>query len=423
MATIQAQLPRLDYTGKDYEALVADVLQRLKAAYGDQYTDFEHDNAGRMLVEAFAYLGDMLLFYIDRQANECYLPTARERQRLIDLCKLIGYNVASASPAQADVVFALQAAQDSDVRIPAGTALTTAEKVRFELDRDVVIVTGEISATGRCTEGQTYREAIGKGTGEAGQSYNLPHKGVISVSAVFVGSERWARVESLALSNTRGKDYTVDLDALGRAKIGFGDGRLGAIPEDGMAITAEYRVGGGTGGNVAANTIIRMPTAATNARGEGVIVSVTNPASASGGMDAEEAAHIKTWAPVSFGAQGRLVTQDDYEAAANAFDVEGVGRFAKTKAVVHEQSGEANVIRIYALTQGADGEMVAPSQGLIDAFVESVEEIKMVTDYVDVVPATVQQVDVNAEIAVLQGFVHADVLNTVQEDLRAFMAP
>ena len=44
-----------------------------------------------MLVEAFAYIADLLSFYLDRQPNETYLPTAAERQNLINLCKLIGY--------------------------------------------------------------------------------------------------------------------------------------------------------------------------------------------------------------------------------------------------------------------------------------------------------------------------------------------
>lgn len=417
------QLERFDYTGKDFSDIVNDVIQFIKEKYPDRWTDFEHDNSGRMLIEAFAYICDLLLFYLDRQANECYLPTAKERQKIINLCKLIGYSVSTASPAQATVVFSLQNTLQKRVTIPAGTALTTAEKVRFELDKNVVIIPGELSAMGSCTEGQTYDLLVGTGNGEAGQEYTLQHKGVISVQEVRIDDEIWNRVDSFALSSSSGKDYTVDVDALGRAKISFGDGKLGLIPRKNVAITAKYRIGGGTVGNVAANTIIRMPLVATDEAGQTIVVNVTNPTPAAGGMEEESAEHIKTWAPNNFSVQGRLVTEDDYNAIANSFSSETSGRFAKVSAVVHEQSGEANVIRLYALAESVDGELVAPPQGLIDAFLDYIEDIKMLTDYVDVVAAKVKKVNISVEVAIMQGFLKEVVLEKIRTNLANFMNP
>lgn len=416
-------LERFDYTGKDFSQIVNEVLGYLKTEYPDRWTDFEHDNAGQMLIEAFAYICDMLLFYLDRQANECFLPTARERQKIINLCKLIGYTVSLASPAQANVVFKLPAALTKRVTVPARTALTTAEKVRFELDHDVVIAPGELSAEGSCTEGQTYDVLIGAGSGEASQTYALQHKGVIAVQEVRVDNETWERIDSFALSNPSGKHYTVDVDALGRAELAFGDGRLGLMPRSGAAIYARYRIGGGGAGNVAANTIIRMPLAAVDETGQQVVVNVTNPKGAAGGMDAESADHIKAWAPSNFSVQGRLVTEADYNAVANAFGSEQAGRFAKVSAIVHERSGEVNVIRLYALAQGAGGKLVAPPQGLIDAFLAYIEDIKMLTDFVEIVPATVKHIDIAAEISVMPGFLAGAVLTEIRVNLKAFMNP
>lgn len=418
-----AKLERFDYTGKDFAQIVNEVIGYLKTEYPDRWTDFEHDNAGQMLIEAFAYICDMLLFYLDRQANECFLPTAKERQKIINLCKLIGYTVSPASPAQADVVFSLPNAQEKRVTVPSGTALTTAEKVRFELDHDVVIAPGELSAMGSCTEGQTYDVTVGMGNGEAGQEVTLPQKGVISVQAVLVDGEVWERIDSFALSNPTGKHYMIDVDALGRAKLSFGDGRLGRIPRNGAAIKAQYRIGGGVNGNVAANTIIRMPLAAVDETGQTVVVNVTNPESAAGGMEEESIDHIRTWAPSNFSVQGRLVTEADYNAVANSFSSEQAGRFAKVSAIVHERSGEANVIRLYALAQGADGELVAPPQGLIDAFLAYIDDIKMLTDYVDVVPATTRRVDIAAEVALTPGFLADTVLSEIWINLKEFMNP
>ena len=89
-----AGLKRISYTEKDHEDIVNDCIERIKTYYGSEYwNDFEEDNAGVMLVEAFAYITDLLLFYLDKQANETFLPTATERQNLINMCKIIRRNI------------------------------------------------------------------------------------------------------------------------------------------------------------------------------------------------------------------------------------------------------------------------------------------------------------------------------------------
>lgn len=418
------QLPRMDYTGKDFQEIVTDVLKQLRTLYGEQYTDFEQDSAGRMLIEAYAYVADLLLFYLDRQANECYLPTAKERQKLTNLCKLIGYDVSPAVPAQATVVCSLQGgAFTEDVTIPAGTPLTTAEGTRFELDHAITIRAGEMSATGTCTHGQTFQEAIGTGNGEAGQTFSISRKGVIAVQKIYVGTEEWKRIESLALSGETRNEYTAEIDAFGVAKISFGNGRFGRTPPEGAQVTAVYRIGGGECGNVAAHTIVRIPTVAKTKSGETVFVTCTNPESASGGSGAEDIEHIRAWAPATFSTQGRLVTEDDYTAAANGFSTENIGRFAKAKAVVHEKSGEANVIRIYALAYGPDGSLSPSTKGLADAFIESIEDSKMLTDFVEVVPAGLRPVKISADVAILPGFIAEDVLEALRTNLKVFLDP
>ena len=114
--------------------------------------DFEHDNAGRMLLEVHAYIIDLLLFYLDRQANECFLVTARERQKAINCCKAIGYVLSSAVPSKVTVKITLKYTVPSNVTINAGTELTTSEKIVFELDADVIILAGELNGFGDTRE-------------------------------------------------------------------------------------------------------------------------------------------------------------------------------------------------------------------------------------------------------------------------------
>ncbi|NCB06041.1 MAG: hypothetical protein EOM69_11065, partial [Clostridia bacterium] len=146
-------LNRFQYTAKDHAAIVEDCVSRIKERYGDKFNDFVEDSSVMMLIEAFAYQVDLLLFYLDRQANETYLPTAIERQNVINLCKLVGYAVSGARPAEVDLTFSLNEPIGSGVRIPKGAAVGTEGGVLFETKEDAVIPAGETSVVVGAVQG------------------------------------------------------------------------------------------------------------------------------------------------------------------------------------------------------------------------------------------------------------------------------
>jgi hypothetical protein len=119
--------------------------------------------------------------------------------------------------------------------------------------------------------------------------------------------------------------FVPEVETDGTAYLLFGDGINGMQPEPGTAFTARYRVGNGTTGNVARETItlIDLPTGLPSG-----ITGVTNPLPAWGGVDPETVDHIRQSAPVAFRAQQRAVTATDYQALAMSY--EGVQRAAAT---------------------------------------------------------------------------------------------
>ena len=121
-----AGLRRFQYTKKDHAEIVEDCIARIKQTYGENnWNDFEEDNSGKMLVEAFAYIVDLLLYYLDRQANETYLPTAHERQNIINMCKLIGYTPKGAKSALANIRISMSKTHNLDVILPSGSQIET----------------------------------------------------------------------------------------------------------------------------------------------------------------------------------------------------------------------------------------------------------------------------------------------------------
>ena len=75
-------------------------------------------------------------------------------------------------------------------------------------------------------------------TGEAGQSFYTQYNPVVEgTEAVYVGGEKWTRVDSLEASGGAERVYTFDYTTGG---ITFGDGAHGRIPETGAKITVDY---------------------------------------------------------------------------------------------------------------------------------------------------------------------------------------
>ncbi len=97
--------------------------------------------------------------------------------------------------------------------------------------------------------------------------------------------------------------------------IRFGDGQFGLVPVGGTVFTVTYLAGGGSVGNVPADTIVRPDPSQT---GTGVL-TITNPFAATGGADEETAQQIRDRAPQAFRANPlRAVRAGDYVAAAKS---------------------------------------------------------------------------------------------------------
>ncbi len=106
--------------------------------------------------------------------------------------------------------------------------------------------------------------------------------------------------------------FMQDYDGDGGDTIRFGDGIFGDVPERGAVFQVTYRVGGGTIGNVAADSITKVDPAAT-----ALVLAVTNPFAAQGGADKETDEQVRRLAPQAFRArQFRAVRREDYEKAA-----------------------------------------------------------------------------------------------------------
>lgn len=416
-------LKRINYTGIDFESIVETVTERMKAHYGSQWNDEFADGLGTMLIEAFAEVCDMNLFYLDQRANECFLVTAKERSSVIAHCKGIGYTVQNAKSAQVDLKFTPKEKLAAAVKIPAGTQCESAGGVIFETTEEGTLAAGDENVVIPASQGETVTERAGYSNGEPRQSMELSRGGVTSIKRVEIDGENWTPVDGFAESGNADTVYTAEQDGRGMTRIAFGDGINGQIPRTNARVNVTYSIGIGAAGNVAANTITRISDALTDENGEAVQLDVTNEEAASGGADPETIEHAKLYAPRFFETQGRCVTEIDYETAAIAFDGENQGRIAKARAIVTQQTGDANIVTVYVLAYGPEKwELRTASEGLKNGLKAYLQERAMLTALVEVKDGSTQTVNITASIGIAAGIEWATVKESAVKALHDFFA-
>ena len=345
----------IDYTGRDYyairEQLIARVQDRIPSWTGTNTADF-----GVALIEAFAYLGDLMSYYIDRNANEAFIATATQRESVLNLSQTYGYIPAGYRNANLNITFT-NTSDSTVVSLPSGTIVSgdvtigdTVQTVYFTTTEDATsdpaVDGGLVTVT--ATEGRSvsqvsdaansYGELVGSSDGTPDQIFYLLESPVVDGSvAVYVKSgssvySKWKQVQHLIDYGPYEQAFTVSEDADNNVYITFGNGISGLIPVNFSEVRVQYTVGGGTIGNVAPQTMANIEYIPGVSSNDLVAIqSFLTPNNDGVGVDGAEPDSldlIRTLAPLYLRSNTRAVTLQDFRSL--ALNVSGAG---KAKAV------------------------------------------------------------------------------------------
>ena len=86
------ETPKVDLTSREFKTIKSDLVDHARRFYPQTYKDFSRGSVGSFFLDAVAYVGDMLSFYVDYSANESFLDTAGEAQNIISHAKQMGFN-------------------------------------------------------------------------------------------------------------------------------------------------------------------------------------------------------------------------------------------------------------------------------------------------------------------------------------------
>jgi hypothetical protein len=116
-------LTRIDYRIGTYADLRAHILDTIdKSPALRKWTHRGTDDPGIALVEAASIVGDVLTFYQSLYANEAYLRTAKWRECIVDLARLLGYRLAPGLGGEALFAIGLKSTA-KPVTVPKGFGL------------------------------------------------------------------------------------------------------------------------------------------------------------------------------------------------------------------------------------------------------------------------------------------------------------
>ena len=96
MADEQKKIVPIDYTHREYEGIRKDLLDIAQRSYPDTFQDFSEASFGSLVLDAVAYVGDQLSFYLDYNVNETFLDTAYQYNNIIRHGRVLGYKYTGA---------------------------------------------------------------------------------------------------------------------------------------------------------------------------------------------------------------------------------------------------------------------------------------------------------------------------------------
>jgi hypothetical protein len=130
-----------DYTKISFEELVDQLINVLKTK--DAWKDAYLQSTGRTLIELYAYVAQLLLYYLKRSFEEMFVDSAQYWESLCKIANMLEAHVKRPIGASGVVKLRLKQASDKSMVVPAKTQLSC-DGVLFYTVSDVVFNPGEV---------------------------------------------------------------------------------------------------------------------------------------------------------------------------------------------------------------------------------------------------------------------------------------
>ena len=311
---------KINVTTLDFDDIKTNLKTFLQGQTEFQDYDFE-GSAMSVLLDVLAYNTHYNALYNNLAINEMFLDSARKRNSVVSLSKMLGYSPRSATCSRAQITFTVSAPSSG------ATALTLPAYSPFTTTVDgknyTFYTTGSVNATSTTgiftfsnltiIEGTplNFNITVGNNT-----RYIIPNANIdlntlnvrvqdAATSSVYT---TFAKADSLVNVDSTSKCYWVKEIDEGLYELTFGDGNLGMQLSNGNVVHLNYFVSSLNAANKARQFTYGGGTLITGAQ-----TSITTIGAAANGAAPEDIDSIRFNAPRMYASQNRAVTPDDYK--------------------------------------------------------------------------------------------------------------
>jgi len=312
---------KINVTALDFDDIKKNLKTFLSGQTEFQDYDFE-GSAMAVMLDVLAYNTHYNALYNNLAINEMFLDSARKRNSVVSISKMLGYSPRSATCAKATITLTVSAPGSgaTTLTLPAYTPFTTT----IDGASYTFYTTGSVVATSSTgiftfsnlviTEGTplTFNITVGTNT-----RYIIPNSAIdlntltvrIQDSASSSVYTTFTKAETLIGIDSATKCFYVKEIDEGLYELTFGDGNLGVELDTGNIVHLNYFVSSLDAPNKA-----RQFTYGGGTLIPGAAISITTTGIAANGAAAEDIDSIRFNAPRMYASQNRAVTPDDYKA-------------------------------------------------------------------------------------------------------------
>lgn len=311
---------KINVTTLDFDDIKTNLKSFLSGQSEFQDYDFE-GSAMSVLLDVLAYNTHYNALYNNLTINEMFLDSARKRNSVVSLSKMLGYSPRSATCSKATVTLVVSAPASGAtiLTLPAYTPFTTT----IDGANYTFYTLGSVVATSTTGVFTFQNLEIVEGTPLSFNTtvanntrYIIPNANIdlntltVKVQEAATSSvyTTFTKAETLIGVDSTTKCYWVKEIDEGLYELTFGDGNLGMALDTGNIVHLNYFVSSLDGANKA-----RQFTYSGNTLISGAQISVTTIDIAAGGSAPEDIDSIRFNAPRMYASQNRAVTPDDYK--------------------------------------------------------------------------------------------------------------
>jgi hypothetical protein len=322
MATVKSS--NINITDLDFDQVSASLKEYLKGQTILKDYEFEGSNLS-ILVDVLAYAAHISAFNANMVASEMFLDTAQIRKNVVSRAKELGYTPTSRTASKATVDLTINNPRVAG-NIPSSLTMLRGHEFNTVFDGTsytyIALENKTITPSSgasflfdnlELTQGRLTTDIYRYNSQIANQRFPMLNTDIdtSTITINITSSEvvtAWSAVTDLTNVTTTSEVFYIQENDDGLFEVYFGDGIIGAQPQDGDQISISYLVTDNIHTNGAKNFSMF-----TSLQGNSD-VSFTSVVAASGGKDIETTDQIKFSASKFYTSQNRLVTVQDYKA-------------------------------------------------------------------------------------------------------------